>query len=50
MTYLNAKNTANGVQGGVQEGEQWANYLERYYESVQDLMKTRNKRRFYQQV
>jgi hypothetical protein len=34
-----------------QDGEQWVNYLDKYSESVQDLMNlTRNKRRFYQQV
>jgi hypothetical protein len=34
-----------------QDGEQWVNYLDKYSESVQWLMKlTRNKRRFYQQV
>ena len=33
-----------------QDGEQWVNYLNKYSESVQDLMNlTRNKRRFYQQ-
>jgi len=33
-----------------QDGEQWVNYLDKYSESVQDLMNlTRNKRRFYQQ-
>lgn len=32
------------------DGEQWVNYLDKYSESVQWLMKlTRNKRRFYQQ-
>jgi len=32
------------------DGEQWINYLARYSEYVQELMKlTRNKRRFYQQ-
>ena len=34
-----------------QDGEQWVNYLDKYSESVQWLMKlTRNKRRFYQQT
>jgi hypothetical protein len=33
-----------------QDGEQWVNYLDKYSESVQELMNlTRNKRRFYQQ-
>jgi hypothetical protein len=33
-----------------QDGEQWANYLERHSLEIQELMKlTRNKRRFYQQ-
>jgi hypothetical protein len=33
-----------------QEGEQWVNYLDKYSESVQELMNlTRNKSRFYQQ-
>ena len=33
-----------------QDGEQWGNYLDKYSESVQELMNlTRNKRRFYQQ-
>jgi hypothetical protein len=33
-----------------QDGEQWVNYLDKYFESVQYLMNlTRNKRRFYQQ-
>ncbi|MEG4528508.1 IS4 family transposase [Microcoleus sp. C2D2] len=32
------------------DGEQWVNYLDKYSESVQGLMKlTRNKRRFYKQ-
>ncbi len=32
-----------------EDGEQWINYLDRYSEYVQELMKlTRNKRRFYQ--
>jgi hypothetical protein len=31
------------------DGEQWVNYLDKYSERVQELMKlTRNKRRFYQ--
>ena len=33
-----------------QDGEQWANYIERHSLEIQELMKlTRNKRRFYQQ-
>jgi hypothetical protein len=46
-----AKNTADGVPLALaQDGEQWVNYLDKYSESVQWLMKlTRNKRRFYQQ-
>ncbi len=33
-----------------QDGEQWVNYLDKYFEFVQYLMNlTRNKRRFYQQ-
>jgi hypothetical protein len=33
-----------------QDGEQWVNYLDKYSESVQELMNlTRNKRHFYQQ-
>ena len=33
-----------------QDGEQWVNNLDKYSESVQELMNfTRNKRRFYQQ-
>jgi len=46
-----AKNTADGVPLALApDGEQWVNYLDKYSESVQWLMKlTRNKRRFYQQ-
>ena len=45
------KNTADGVPLALaQDGEQWMNYLDKYSESVQWLMKlTPNKRRFYQQ-
>jgi hypothetical protein len=33
-----------------QDGEQWVNYLDKYYEFVQELINlTHNKRRFYQQ-
>lgn len=38
------------MEGLAQDGEQWVNYLDKYFESVQYLMNlTRNKRRFFQQ-
>jgi hypothetical protein len=38
------------MEAFAQDGEQSVNYLDKYSESVQELMNlTRNKRRFYQQ-
>ena len=38
------------MEAGAQDGEQWVNYLDKYSESVQELMNlTRNKCRFSQQ-
>ncbi|MEG5176141.1 hypothetical protein QUB25_29000 [Microcoleus sp. B3-D7] len=53
--YLVAKNLKKDIEDGVhlvlaQDGEKWVNYLEKYSDEVEQLMKlTPNKRRFYQQ-